>query len=89
VTDPTGFIRHIERARKDEYVTSVREYEDQVISIGVPILAPDGNTIASISIAAPAARMPSSILRDHAQLLQAAAKRIRTAIGRPSCRRPD
>ena len=82
VTDPTGFIRHIEKARKDGYVTSVREYEEQVSSIGVPILTPDGTTIASISIAAPAERMPPAILRDHAQLLRAAADQIRISIGR-------
>jgi len=84
MTEPLEFIRHIEKSGKDGYVTSVREYEDQVSSVGVPILAPDGTTIASISIAAPAGRMPSTTLRKHAQLLQAAAEKIRTAIGRPT-----
>jgi IclR family transcriptional regulator, KDG regulon repressor len=82
ITDPAEFIRHIEKARRDGYVISLREYQDQVSSVGVPILGPDGLVMASISIAAPVARMPSATLRSYAQLLQKAAEQISVAAGR-------
>lgn len=81
ITDPAEFIRHIEKGRRDGYVISLREYEDQVSSVGVPILGPDGFAMASISIAAPVARMPSATLRSHAQLLRKAAEQISLAAG--------
>jgi DNA-binding IclR family transcriptional regulator len=76
ITDPAEFVRNLEDGRRDGFVTSLREYSDQVRSVGAPIFAPDGAAIASISIAAPAERMTAAVIRDFAQTLCAAAQKI-------------
>src|SRR5690606_17287523 len=80
ITDPAEFVRNLEAGRRDGYVTSLREYSEQVRSVGAPIFAPDGAVIASISIAAPAERMNAAAIREFARALCAAAQTITTSM---------
>jgi IclR family transcriptional regulator, acetate operon repressor len=84
ITDPQTFIRHLEKVRRDGYATNLREYSEQVRSVGAPIFAPDGSAIASISIAAPAERMTAPTMRKLTRLLCSAAQEISAKMRSPT-----
>ena len=71
----------LRRIRKQGFACDVEEHEQHVRCIAAPILDHHGLVNASVSITAPAMRMPVSRMRQLTPLVQAAASRISSELG--------
>lgn len=83
ITDAGSFIRGLKKVRADGYALNGREYSPQVSGVAVPVFDGDNNVIASLSIAAPAERMPPGVLKKVTAVVCAAAAGV-SARMRPS-----
>ena len=63
------FIEHLKKVRANGYAVNQREFSPQVNGVAAPIFGYDGNVVASLSVAAPADRMPESQIRKVTSLL--------------------
>ena len=57
ITAREKFAEEIEIVRQKGYALADQEHETGIRAVGVPVLGPDGNALAAISIAAPSFRM--------------------------------
>ena len=63
------FIEHLKKVRANGYAVNQREFSSQVNGVAAPIFGYDGKVVASLSVAAPAERMPASLIRKVTSLL--------------------
>lgn|SRR5690625_1879244 len=77
IVDPKLFFAELEKIRKQQYVISVREYKDDITSIGVPVFNEVGHVIASITITIDYERATSNRVQNHyVSLLQRAGREL-------------
>jgi DNA-binding IclR family transcriptional regulator len=81
ITDPAELRAELAKIRARGYTIDNMEGEDGVRCIGAPVLDRRGEVIGSVSIAAPAHRMPLAALHKTAGLVMGAAGRISDALG--------
>ena len=76
VTDRQEFAEMIAKVRESGYAVADEEHEAGIRAIGVPVLRPDGEAVAAVSVAAPSYRMEVERLRELLPHLTAAAERL-------------
>lgn len=91
VTDPTRLREHLQEIRRQGHAASTDEVDPESSAVAVPILGPDGDLVAGLSIAGPtfrfdAARQAQALerLRQTVSSLVDAAPGFGAAAGRPS-----
>lgn len=57
ITGRERFAEEIAEVRRQGYALADQEHETGIRAVGVPVLGPDGNAVAAISIASPSFRM--------------------------------
>ena len=63
IVDAAELMRHLKKVRASGYALNQREYSPQVAGVAAPILDGEGHTVAALSIAAPADRLPAARLK--------------------------
>lgn len=77
IINPEHFIDELKKIRKQGYVISVREYRENITSIGVPIFNDVGDVVASITITMNYKRANSKrVQSNYISLLQQASKKL-------------
>jgi IclR family KDG regulon transcriptional repressor len=76
ITDPEVYLREIQRVRRLGYAIDDEEYLPAVRAASAPILDPEGNPIASLSVVGVSVRMDTRRLREIGELVRAAARRV-------------
>ncbi len=79
--EPTAFYRELDKVRKRGYAIDNEEDSRGARCIGAPILDPDGNVRAAISLSGPAARVRPARDAEIAKALTEACRRISTLLG--------
>jgi len=80
-TTPAQLKKRMDEARKQGYARSDQGFEDGVVSIAAPIIAPNGSVIGAISITSPTVRADEATMARHGSAVRAAAGRISAALG--------
>jgi len=81
--------RHLKRVRRNGYAFDLEEHEPHIRCIAAPIIEPNGAVNASLSVTAPALRMPLARMRKLVPLIQEAGLRISRQMGYQALRRID
>jgi DNA-binding IclR family transcriptional regulator len=79
--------RHLKRVRRNGYAFDLEEHEAHIRCIAAPIWEPSGAVNASLSVTAPALRMPLARMRKLVALIQEAGLRISQQMGYQAPRR--
>jgi len=81
IREPSAFHRELEKVRTRGYALDNEEDSRGARCIGAPILDPEGNVRAAISISGPAVRVKPSRDAEMAKALMEACRRISTLLG--------
>jgi DNA-binding IclR family transcriptional regulator len=76
ITGREEFAEEIAEVRRRGYAIADQEHEAGIRAVGVPVLGPDGNALAAISIASPSFRMSVEDCIDVVPLLTDAARKL-------------
>lgn len=76
ITDREEFADQIATVRRQGYAIADQEHETGIRAVGVPVLGPDGNALAAISIASPSFRMSVEDCVDIVPQLTEAARKL-------------
>ena len=76
ITAREKFAEEIDLVRQKGYALADQEHETGIRAVGVPVLGPDGNALAAISIASPTFRMSVEDCIDAVPLLTEAARNL-------------
>ena len=80
ITGRREFAETIEKVRQDGYAVIDEEHEQGVRAISVPVYEPTTNTLAALSVAAPAYRMSVAQLEEQLPAIYQAAEKLRTIL---------
>jgi IclR family transcriptional regulator, acetate operon repressor len=76
ITDREEFAEQIAYVRRKGFAIADQEHETGIRAVGVPVLGPDGNALAAISIASPSFRMSVEDCVDVVPQLTEAARKL-------------
>ncbi|MFC8936239.1 IclR family transcriptional regulator [Rhodococcus sp. NPDC057135] len=76
ITDPDTFRALLEQVRQQGYVVNEQGLEDGTTAIAAPIVGPDQQSIAALSISAPSIRLTPDLYIDYGQRALQASKEI-------------
>ncbi|MEU6641525.1 IclR family transcriptional regulator [Saccharomonospora sp. NPDC046836] len=85
IVDWAEFFAELELVRTRGYASNVGEWRTDITAVASPIFDHEGQPVASISVSAPASRMPEELRGSYGKLVIEAAQRISATLG---CRRP-
>lgn len=81
INDLAELERHLQRVRRNGYAFDLEEHEPHIRCVAAPIWDPNGSVNASLSLTAPAVRMPLARLRKLVPIIQEAGHRISRDLG--------
>lgn len=76
ITDRDALLAHLDQVRAQGWATSVREWEDEMNAVAVPVVGAGGDVIAALSLTAPSFRMTAQDLPGHVGTLQRYARQL-------------
>lgn len=80
ITELPALRRRLRTVRRNGYAMNDEESERGIAAVGVPVRDPDGQTLASLAVAMPAARCPRTRAPELAAMLHAHAEAITAAL---------
>jgi DNA-binding IclR family transcriptional regulator len=88
ITNPEGFVRELERIKRDGYAVNQGEWRDSVCGVAAPIWDGSGVVVAAVGISGPVQRLPAKACLGFAPVVVAAAQRISHDLGYRAVRMP-
>ncbi|HXG02988.1 MAG TPA: IclR family transcriptional regulator [Candidatus Binatia bacterium] len=81
ITSREAFLAHLEQVRRQGYAVDNQEHRLTIRCVGAPIFDHRGQPVAAISIAGPVFRLSVRRIREVAELVREAARKISQALG--------
>lgn len=81
IVDWDDFFADLATVRRRGYATNVGEWRTDITAVASPIFDHQGRTSASLSVSAPAGRMPEQLRRSYGKLVTEAAGRVSAMLG--------
>ncbi|MGG5253203.1 IclR family transcriptional regulator [Neobacillus sp. SM06] len=81
ITDPTIFVKELQKIRKQGYGVEMEENEEGITCIAVPIFDHKGDITAAVSISGPSTRMTEKRLEELMPLIKKTGKTISKRLG--------
>lgn len=81
ITDRDVFLAHLEQVRRQGYAVDNQEHRLTIRCVGAPIFDHRGQPAAAVSIAGPVFRLSARRIRESAELVKEAARKISQALG--------
>jgi DNA-binding IclR family transcriptional regulator len=81
ITSREAFLAHLEQVRRQGYAVDNQEHRLTIRCVGAPIFDHRGQPVAAISIAGPVFRLSVRRIREAAELVREAARKISQALG--------
>jgi DNA-binding IclR family transcriptional regulator len=81
IVDWDEFLAELARVREHGYATNAGEWRTDISAVAAPIFDHEGRARASVSISAPASRLPAELRPTYGALVTAAAHRVSAILG--------
>lgn len=81
IVDPTELRAELLRTRRRGFAINDRELDPDLRAVAAPVLDHQGEVVGALAVIAPAARMPSAAVQEHARAVVLAARAVTRRLG--------